>query len=143
MLPRHGRGQKFKSFITHQKKINTYYREHNMPIKVTATITRPSTAIKYFGEEFWSLPEVISHVKTTYEDTQKLLSTSFEDSADSLTHVWTEYWDSQTSVEEYWGDTFLNPKIADRNNYRTQNGIDMTYVIEQVDSAPVGVFYRP
>jgi hypothetical protein len=114
-----------------------------MPIKVTATMTRPSTAIKYFGEEFWSLPEVISHVKTTYEDTQKLLSTSFEDSADSLTHVWTEYWDSQTSVEEYWGDTFLNPKIADRNNYRTQNGIDMTYVIEQVDSAPLGVFYRP
>jgi len=114
-----------------------------MPIKVTTTTTRPSTAIKYFGEEFWSLPEVISHVKTTYEDTHKLLSTAFEDSADSLTHVWTEYWDSQTSVEEFWKDSLISPTISARNDYRTQNGIVMTYVIEQVDSAPMGVFYRP
>jgi hypothetical protein len=114
-----------------------------MPIKVTATMTRPSTAIKYFGEEFWSLPEVISHVKTTYEDTQKLLSSSYQDSEDLLSFVWTEYWDSQTSLDEFCSDPFLLPTMVERNNYRTQNGIERTQVIKQVDSAPVGVFYRP
>ena len=103
-----------------------------MTVKITYTSIRPSTDIKFYSGEFWSLPEVISYMKTTYEDTQKLLSTSFEDSEDLLTHVWTEHWDSQTSIEEFWKDTFLQPALVERNNYRIQNGIERTHVIEQV-----------
>ena len=114
-----------------------------MTVKITYTSTRPAKEIAFYAEEFWSLPEIISHMKTTYEDTGKLLGTSFEDSEDTLTHVWIEYWDSQESIDQFLADTYLNQGMTARTEYRNQNGIVMTSVTEQVDSAPIGVFYRP
>ena len=108
-----------------------------MPVKITYTTNRPSKYIAFYGEEFWKLDEIVSYMKATYEDTGKLLYTSFEDSEDTLTHTWIEYWDSQESAEQFWADSFLNQGMVTRSNYRTENNIVMTHVIENIDSSLV------
>jgi len=114
-----------------------------MTLKVTHTSTRPSTNIAFYGEEFWSLAEIVSYIKQTYEDTGKLLGTAFIVSSDALTHTWIEYWDSQESVDQFESDSFLNQDMNSRTAYRSQNGIELSIVIESVETAPLGVYYRP
>jgi hypothetical protein len=112
-----------------------------MPIKATSTSTRPSTNVAYHIDDFSNSFDVISYMENNYRTTGKLLATSF-DNSDVLTNVWTEWWDSMESLNEFLADTVLNQGLIERNLHREANNIQTTYTTEEVsiDAVPVGVF---
>jgi quinol monooxygenase YgiN len=116
-----------------------------MPIKVTYTTikTKEDGPNEFFPEKFWSRPEIVSHIETTYKETEKLLSTDHSLSEDAMTSVWIEYWDSQESCDQYLSDPLFADAIKARIEYRTLHEIQFNADTQEIDinKISVGSYY--
>ena len=110
-----------------------------MPIKVTYTTIKPEPNMMFFPEQFWGRPEIVSYIKTTYQDTGKLLATDHSLSTDELTSIWIEYWDSQESCDQYLADEMFVAAINSRTEYRTLNNIQFSADTQEVDISQISV----
>jgi hypothetical protein len=90
-----------------------------MTVIVTTTNTRPFPTVN-----FAALPDnIIGYIKTTYQDTGKLLSIDSEFSDDRLVRTTTLVFSDPAALSDYNHDTTLVAAFTTIRDYNSFNGI--------------------
>lgn len=102
-------------------------------LKLTKTIVRPNTGVNFFSAPEAIADAVKGHVKTTYMDTGKLISTTNSTSEDGLTLTNVTIWQNLAALQEFRSDSVIvNGWISVKDAYNTQNGITETDLWEEI-----------
>ena len=87
--------------------------------------TRPNTGVDWYrveSDSYLSYSD-ISHVESTYRDTNKLVSTSQSLSENGLELTKTFVFDNEDSRNAFLNDSRIQAWISARNTYHTSNSI--------------------
>ena len=90
-------------------------------IRITNVFQRPNTDVPFHIINMTQ--ELFEHVKTTYKDTGKIVSTGVTKSDDLLTMTAIWIWKTPEDHKEYQADPIIKEWIELNNNYNLANGI--------------------
>ena len=102
-------------------------------IKSTKTYTRPNTTVSFFNHQAEINQETKIHMKTTYIDTGKMVSTETSTSPDQLTITAVVTWFSQADLDQFTNDPIIvNGVTGLRSAYNAAFGITESTVVEEI-----------